>query len=100
MVSMSQDVLDDWTASLLSARSSREIAKLVHVGEDRVRAVRAVQADHTRILRQIGCPTKATPQIKQAVIELTLQHPNFADLQIAQIISERFAIPIARATMN
>jgi hypothetical protein len=26
--------------------------------------------------------TKATLQIKQAMIELTLQHPNFADLQI------------------
>jgi hypothetical protein len=25
-----------------------------------------------------GPPTKITPQIKQAVIELTLQHPNFA----------------------
>jgi hypothetical protein len=34
------------------------------------------------------------------MIELTLQHPNFDDLQIAQIISERFAIPIARATIN
>jgi hypothetical protein len=45
-------------------------------------------------------PTKFTLHIKQAVIELTLQHPNFADLQIAQIISERFAIPIARATFN
>jgi hypothetical protein len=48
----------------------------------------------------MGRPTKVTPQIKQAVIELTLQHTNFADLQIAQIISERFAIPIARATIS
>jgi hypothetical protein len=30
----------------------------------------------------MGRPTKATLQIKQAVIELTLQHPNFADLEI------------------
>jgi hypothetical protein len=45
-------------------------------------------------------PTKFTPQIKQAVIELKLQHPNFGDLQIAQIISEAFAIPITRATIN
>jgi hypothetical protein len=48
----------------------------------------------------MGRPTKVTPQIKQAMIELTLQHPNFADLQIVQIISERFAISIARATIN
>jgi hypothetical protein len=36
----------------------------------------------------MGRPTKVTPQINQAVIKLTLQHPNAADLQIAQIISE------------
>jgi hypothetical protein len=35
---------------------------------------------------------------KQWVNEL--QHPNFADLEFAQIISERFTIPIARATIN
>jgi hypothetical protein len=97
---MSQDVLDDWIASLLSIRSNREIAKLVHDGQNRVRVARAAQAGHTRILHQMGHPTQVTPQIKQAVIERTLQHPNFANLQITQIISERFAIPIARATIN
>jgi hypothetical protein len=97
---MNQDVLDDWIASLLSTRSNRKIPKLVHVGQDRVRAVRAAQTDHTRILHQTCCPTKVTSKIKQALIELTLQHRNFADLQIAQIISERFTIPIARATIN
>jgi hypothetical protein len=45
-------------------------------------------------------PTKVTPQIKQAVIELTKQHPSLADLQITSIISGRFAIPIAHATIN
>jgi hypothetical protein len=29
----------------------------------------------------MGRPAKVTPQIKQALIELTLQHSNFADLQ-------------------
>jgi hypothetical protein len=100
VASMSQDVLDDWIRCLLSTRSNREIAKLVHVGQDRVRAVGAAPADHRRILRQMGHPTKVTPQIKQTVRELTLQHPIFADLQITQLISERFAIPIARATIN
>jgi hypothetical protein len=97
---MSQDVLEDWIASLLSIRSNREISKLVHDGQNRVRVVRAAQADHTRILHQMGRPTQVTPQIKQAVIGLTLQHPNFADLQIAQIISEPFPIPIAPTTIN
>jgi hypothetical protein len=83
VASVNQDVLTDWIASLLSARSNKKIAKLVHVGQGRVRAVQAVQADHTRILYKMGRPTKVTPQIKQAVIELALQHLNFADLQIA-----------------
>jgi hypothetical protein len=30
----------------------------------------------------MGRPTKVTPQIKQAVIKLTLQRPNFAALQM------------------
>jgi hypothetical protein len=34
------------------------------------------------------------------VFELTLQHPNLADLQIAQIISERIATPISYATIH
>jgi hypothetical protein len=34
------------------------------------------------------------------VIELMNQHPNFSDLQIAQIISERHSIVISRATIN
>jgi hypothetical protein len=52
------------------------------------------------MIHQMGHPTKITPQIKEALIELTLQHANFPDSQITQIISERFAIPIARATTN
>jgi hypothetical protein len=94
---MSQDVLDDWIASQLSTRSNRKIAQLIQVAQHQVPAVRA---DHMRIHHQLGVPTKVTPQIHQAVIELTLHHPNFADLQIVQIISERFAIPIACATIN
>jgi hypothetical protein len=42
----------------------------------------------------------ATPEIKQTVIELTLQQANFSDFQITQIISERSAIRIARARIN
>jgi hypothetical protein len=56
LASMSQDVLDDWIASLLSTRSNRKIDKFGHVGQDRVRAVRAAQADHTQILHQMGSP--------------------------------------------
>jgi hypothetical protein len=43
---------------------------------------------------------KATPEIKQTVIELTTQHPNVSDFQTAQIKSEQFAIPIACPTID
>jgi hypothetical protein len=84
LTSKSRDILDDWIASLLSTRNNREIANLVQIGQGRVRAVRAAQADHTQMIHQMGGPTKVTPQVKQVVIELTLQHPSFADLQINQ----------------
>jgi hypothetical protein len=34
------------------------------------------------------------------VVELTFQHPDFSDLQIAHLITERFGIAIARTTIN
>jgi hypothetical protein len=37
---------------------------------------------------------------RAAVIELTLQHPNFSGFQIDEIISEWFAIRVAHATIN
>jgi hypothetical protein len=43
---------------------------------------------------------KATPEIKQALTELTPQHPNVSDFQTAQMISERVAIPVACPTIN
>jgi hypothetical protein len=35
------------------------------------------------LLHLRGLPTKSTPEIKQAAVKLTLQHPSFLDLQIA-----------------
>jgi hypothetical protein len=48
----------------------------------------------------MGRAAKATLEIKQFMIKLRLQHPHFFDFQISQIISERFAIHIARAPIN
>jgi hypothetical protein len=48
----------------------------------------------------MGRLAKGTPEIRQAFIEVMLQNPNFSDFQIAQIISERFAIRIARTQIN
>jgi hypothetical protein len=82
---MSQDVLDDWIAFLVPTYNNREIARSFHVGQERVRAVRNSQTTHTQLLHRMGRPAKATPEITQVVIELTLQHPHFSDFQITQI---------------
>jgi hypothetical protein len=34
------------------------------------------------------------------MVELTLQHPAFSDLQIADLITQRFGIAVARMTIN
>jgi hypothetical protein len=47
-----------------------------------------------------GRPAEATPEIKQAVFELNLQHSAFSDLQIAHLITERVGMAIARTTIN
>jgi hypothetical protein len=51
-----------------------------------------------RLLYRIAAET--TPEIKQAVIELMRQHPNFSDFQITQIISDRFAILTTCTTVH
>jgi transposase len=95
MASMRQDVLNGWIAFRLL-----EIARVVHVGQDRIRAVRKAQVEPTRFLHRMGRPAKATPEIKQAVIERMLQHPNFSDFQVAQIIIPRFGIRITRPPIS
>jgi transposase len=94
---MQPKVLDDWVTSLLPTYNIRKIAAICHLSRDRIRAIRDAErsALHLR-----GRPAKATPEIKQAVVELTFQHPTFSDLQIAHLITERFGIAIARTTIQ
>jgi hypothetical protein len=80
---MEHKPLDDWIASLLPTHSLRQIARIVHVGLDRVRAVRDAHMAGTKLFHRLGVPCKADPPIKKDVIELTIQYPNFSDLQIA-----------------
>jgi transposase len=97
---MQAEALDDWIVSLLPGHTLRSISRIVHVDRDRVRAVRDAHLAGNRLFHCLGAPRKATPQIKQAVIELTTRHPAFCDFQIAQIIAEQFSIAISRSTIN
>jgi hypothetical protein len=85
--SMQPQLLDDWVASLLLVYNIRKIAAICHLSRDRIRAVRDAQRPDARLLHLWGRPAKATPEIKQAMLELTLQHPAFSDLQIAHLIT-------------
>jgi hypothetical protein len=97
---MDHDSLDDWIISLLSNHIVRQIARLVHVGFDRVRAVRDAHISGRKLLHRLGAPCKATPEIEQSVVDLTSRHPKFSDFQIAQMIAEQYAITISRTTIN
>jgi hypothetical protein len=77
--------LDHWIASLLPTHSLQQLARIVHVGLDRARAVRDAHIAETKLFHRLGAPCKATLPIKKDVTKLTIQHPNFPDLQIAQI---------------
>jgi transposase len=96
----SADPLDDWIAFLLPTHSLRQIHRIVHVGRDRIRAVRDSYAAGLRLMHRLGPPRKATLEIKQAVINLTIQHPSLSDFHIAEHIHEHYSIHISRATIN
>jgi hypothetical protein len=97
---MDHESLDDWIISLLSNHTIRQIAKLLHVSVNRVRAVRDAHLSGAKLFHRLGAPCKATPEIKQSVIDLTILHPNFSDFQIAQMIADQYAITISRSTIN
>jgi hypothetical protein len=89
---MGHEPLDEWIASFFPTHSLRQIARTVPVGNNRVRAVRDAHIAGIQLFHRLGSHGKATPPIKQDVIELTIHHPNFSDLQIAELISERYSI--------
>jgi hypothetical protein len=56
---MSQDVLDDWIASLLSTLSNREIIKLVHTGQDQFEPYK----QHKQTIREFSIRWAAPPRL-------------------------------------
>jgi transposase len=62
---MDHESLDDWIISLLSNHTIRQIAQLVHVSVNRVRAVRNGHLSGAKLFHRLGAPCKATPEIKQ-----------------------------------
>jgi hypothetical protein len=70
--SMKPQLLDDWVASLLPTYIIRKIAATCHLSRDRIRAIRDAHRSDARLLHLRGRPAKATPEVKQVVVELTL----------------------------
>jgi transposase len=78
----------------------RQIERDLHVSQQRIEdVVRSVETgeplSHVR-----GPPTKITPQIKNRVIELTLENPNWGDRRVSQEITKQCGILIGRASVN
>jgi hypothetical protein len=97
---MQAQLLDDSIASLLPIYSIRKISTITSLSRDPIRAVCDARSSETQLLHIRVRPAKVTHEIKQAVIELTLQNPTFSHVQIAYLIRQRFGIAIARTTTN
>jgi transposase len=97
---MDAQELDDWISSLLLTHSIRWIAAHVHIGRKRVRAVRNARHAGLQLLYQLGPPIKATHDVKHQIIELTIAHPTFSDLQLATLLHEDSGIAVSRCTIN
>jgi hypothetical protein len=91
---MDHESLDDCVISLLSNHTIRQIAKLLHVSANRVRAVRDAHLSGAKLFHRLGAPCKATPEIRQSVIDVTLLHPNFSDFPIPPMIAAPYAMTI------
>jgi hypothetical protein len=87
-------------SSLLLIHSIQWIAAHVHVGRERVRAVRNARHARLQLLHQLGPPIKATPDVKSQIIELTIAHPTFSDLQLATFLREDSGIAVSRCTIS
>jgi hypothetical protein len=82
---MEHEPLDDWIASLLRTHSLGQIARIVYLGFDRIRAVHNARIARRKLFHWLGAPSKVTSPIKQDAIELTIPHPKFSNHQIDQI---------------
>jgi hypothetical protein len=48
----------------------------------------------------LGPPSKATPEVKGGIVELTIAHPTFSDLQWATLLHKDSGIGVSRCTIN
>jgi hypothetical protein len=74
---MQAQLLTDWVVSLLPIYNIRKISAITHFSSDRTRAVHDARSSETPLLYIHGLLGKATPEIKQAVVEFTLRNPIF-----------------------
>jgi hypothetical protein len=70
------------------------------VRRERVRAVRNALHAGLQLVHQLGPPIKATPDAKRQIIELTIAHPTFSDLQLATHLHEDLGIAVSCCTIN
>jgi len=85
---------------LLENMSHIKIARILHIGRDRIRDVKKSNESGIPIIRKKSGPNKITSPMRARVVQLTLYSGARSDTSVAQMVSKEFRTPISRSSVN
>ena len=98
---MKEGVIDSQIISLLKENlSRRKIAKILHVGRDRIREVEKSMEKGETISHIPRGPRKINSLMRAKIVQLTILDVKLSDSSVAEIISKDFKINISRSSVN
>jgi transposase len=100
MTEAKDEQIDDAIVLLTPFHSQRWIAGKLKVGRDRIRNVLAAHRQQMRVIHAMGRPVKATPEIKEFIIEATRDNPRLSDAGIIQLVKNKYNVTIGHSTAN
>jgi transposase len=80
--------------------SNRRIAKIVHVGQDRVHDVLRAYQRGQILEHEMGRPKKVTPAVMARIVSLSLSNGHLSDQMVADAIQDEMHLQISRTTVN
>jgi transposase len=80
--------------------SISRIANIVHVGRDRVHDVIRAHMRGERLDHQMGRPAKATPEIVERIVTVSMTNGRLSDQGLANLLQEEMGCQISRQTVN
>jgi transposase len=94
------EVIDQIIWELRLDMSISRIAKICHVGRDRVNDVIRAFKRGERLDHQMGRPRKATPEVISRIVTLSLTNGRLSDQALANQLHEETGCQISRQTVN